>query len=444
LESSISKKATRSYLLKFAIPTIISMLVMSTFGIVDGIFVSRLIDPIALSAVGIVFPFISFAMAIAFMFGVGGNALVAKKIGEGLVKQAKTNFTLIVLATFVLSLITSAFGIIFPDNLLNILGVDDFVRPMALDYLMPMLYFMPAIMLGMAFSQFLITEGKAHFIAITSVVSGFTSAGLNFVFIYLLDMGLRGAAIATSVGFTLPAVVGLVYFTFNRSGNLYFVVPKFEIRVLGRASLNGSSEMVTMLAISVTTVIMNNILMDIEGPAAVAAAGIAFAGVGIFQALFIGYSSGVIPIISYNYGKGDKDNLKRVYINSLHLIGVISLFSAGLAFVSTNLLISIYDVPIGTPIHYMAFIGFRFLAVSFVLAGFNIFASVFFTALNNGLLSAVLSLFRTLVFVVACFMVLPGIFGLYGVWAAMPAAEVLAIFMTVFFFKKMKKVYGYG
>ena len=443
MESSISKEATWGYLLRFALPTIVSMLVMSTFGIVDGVFVSRLIDPIALSAVGIVFPFVSFAMAIGLMLGVGGNALVAKKIGAGMAASGRQNFSLIALVAFVLSLVISVLGITFPDTLLGILGVDDFVRPMALEYLTPMMYFMPAIILGMVLSQFLITVGKAHYIAVMSVVSGIVSASLNYVFIYMLGMGLRGAAIATSIGFTLPAIVGIVYFTFNRSGDIYFVAPKFELGVIGRASINGSSEMVTMLAVSVTTVLMNNILIGLEGPEAVAAASVAFGGVGIFSAFFVGYSAGVIPIISYNFGAGDKANLRRVYINSLRLIAFLSALAVGLAFLLTDLLISVFGIPSATPIYDMAVLGFRFVSIGFVFAGFNTFASMFFTGLNNGLVSAVLSLFRTLVFVVICFMILPDIFGLYGAWAAMPVAEVLGVVMTVFFLKVMRVRYGY-
>jgi len=441
---SINKDPTIGHLLKFTFPTIMSMLIMGTFGIVDGIFVSRLIDPIALAAVGIVFPFIAFVMAIGFMMGVGGNALIAKKIGAGLEKEGRENFSLITVVAFIVSLVIASIGILFPDLILNILGVDEFVHGMAFEYMQPILFFMPTIVLGMVFQQFLITAGKAHYSAITSFLGGASSAALNFVFIYLMGMGLRGAAIATGIGYTLPAVVGLIYFTFKRSGTLYFVRPTLDLKALGRTCINGASEMVTMLAVSVTTVMMNNILIDLEGTEAVAAAGIMFAGMGIFSALFFGYSSGVAPIISYNYGKNDTTNLKKVYSNSLIIIGIISVISTGLMLVSTNLIISIYDVPVGTPIHDMASVAFIFMAGSFIFMGFNSFASMFFTALNNGVVSSVLSLFRTLIFVAVAFMVLPSIFGLNGAWAAMPAAEILGLVMTIFFFKKMKKTYNYA
>jgi len=441
---SITKTPTWGQLLKFAFPTIMSMLIMSTFGIVDGIFVSRLIDPIALAPVSVVFPFLSFVMSIGFMLGVGGNALIAKKIGAGLVTEGRENFSFITLVTFILSVAMMIIGLSFPDFILNILGADGFVRDMALDYMRPLLVFMPMIMLGLVFQQFLITVGKAHYGAITALLGGLTSAGLNFLFIYVMDMGLMGAALATSIGYTIPAVVGLAYFTFIRSGSLYFVVPRLDFMALGRACVNGASEMVTMLSTSIVTVLMNNVLLDLGGAQAQAAAGIMFAGMGIFSALFVGYSSGVAPIISYNFGKGDTDNLKKSYTNSLRLIGVLSAIAVGLALVSTDLLMWIYDVPAGIPMHDMAATGFRFITAGFILMGFNSFASMFFTALNNGVVSSILSLFRTLIFFAVAIVVLPAFFGINGAWAATPAAEVLGIAMTVFFFKKMKGKYNYA
>ena len=441
---SITQTPTWTHLLKFAFPTMLSMLIMGTFGIVDGIFVARLIDPIGLAAVGVVFPFLSFALAIGFMLGVGGNAMIAKKIGEGRDKEGRQNFSLIVLTALIIAITAMIIGLLFPDLILNILGVDDFVRQMTYDYLQPLLWFMPTTIFGVVFQQFLITVGKAHYSAITAFIGGVISAGLNYVFIYLLDMGIQGAALATSIGYTIPAVLGLVYFTFVRSGSLYFVMPRLDFRALGRTCINGASEMVTMLAASITAVLMNNILLDLGGAEAQAAAGIMFAGMGIFSALFMGYSSGVAPIISYNYGKGDTDNLKKSFSNSLRLIGVLSLLALGLGFISTDLLISIHDVPIGIPMHDMAQTAFRFMTISFIFMGVNHFASMLFTALNNGVVSSLLSLFRTLIFVVIAFLTLPAIFGLNGAWVAFPVAEILGIAMSFLFFKLMRRKYGYA
>ena len=443
---SISKTPTWKHLLKFALPTILSMLIMSSFGIVDGIFVSRLIDQMALGVVGLVFPFVAFVMAFGFMLGVGGNALVAKKIGEGRVKEGRENFSLIAIAALLGSVLLTVVGVLFPGFILNILGVDYFARNMAMEYMRPMLWFLPFAVLGMVFQQFLITAGKAHYSAVVSLIGGLLSAGLNYVFIAILDMGLGGAAIATCIGFTLPFVVGAIYFTFARKGDIYLVLPKWDYKALGRSCVNGASEMVTMLATSITTVLMNNVLMNIEGGGmmAVGAAAIMFGGMGIFASIFIGYSSGVAPIISYNYGKGDTTNLKRAFANSLRLIIILSVVSVIMAIFLTDALIWVYDIPSGTPMHDMARTGMLFLASGFVFMGINSFASMFFTALNNGVISSLLSLFRTLIFVVIAFVTLPAIFGLNGAWAAMPSAEVAAIVLSVLAFVIMRKRYKYA
>jgi len=445
-EDDIAKTPTWTHLLKFALPTILAMLVMGTFGIVDGIFVSRLIGGEALAVVGLVFPFMAFVMAFGFMMGIGGNALVAKKLGEGREKEGRENFSLIVLVSFIVSVALTLTGVFFPDLIMDILGVDEFLRDLAMEYLRPMLIFFPTAVLGMIYQQFLITVGKAHYTAVMSLVGGLLSAGLNYVFIYVLDMGISGAAFATSIGFTLPFAVGQVFFTFNRKNAVYLVRPKWDYRALGRSAVNGASEMVTMLATSITTVMMNNVLMDIDGGGfmAVGAAAVMFGGMGIFSALFIGYASGVMPIISYNYGKNDRSNLKKTYSNSLRLIAVLSVAAVALAFLFTDLLISVYDIPEGMPTHDMARTGLRFLAGGFIFMGFNSFASMFFTALNNGIVSSILSFFRTLVFFAIAILTLPVIFGLTGAWMAMPAAEILGIVMTVVFFKLMKKKYGYA
>lgn len=441
----IARKPTKINLIRFTFPTILSMMIMSTFGIVDGIFVSRLIDPFALSAVGLVWPFMAFVMALGFMLGVGGNALIAKKIGEGKEREGRENFSMITATAFVASIGVSFVGFFAHNLILRILGVNEFMQPMALEYMQPFIFFLPAAVLGMVLQQFLITVGKAHYSAYMSLVSGTISAGLNYVFIYILGWGLRGAAFATGVGMTIPMVVGLAYFTFVRSGSLYFVRPRWDIRALGRSCINGASEMVSMLSASITAVLMNNVLMEIdETGMAVASAAIMWAGMGIFSSLFYGYSSGVAPIISYNYGKDDKVYLRRAFFNSLRLIGLLAIVAIVLSVALVDLLLWVYRVPSYSPLHGMVRNGFLFIVSAFLFMGFNSFCTMFFTALNNGLVSSVLSLFNGFIFYVIALYTLSPLFELNGVWAAVPVAEALQIFLTVFFFIKMRKRYGYA
>ena len=445
-DESIAKKPTVLHLIKFTLPTMLSMLIMGTMGIVDGIFVSRHIDPIALAAVGLVWPFISFVMAFGFMMGVGGNALVAKKIGEGQERQGRENFSLISLVSLIVSVLLTLIGVFFPDFIFNILSVDDFAREMAHDYMRPMLLFLPAITLGMIFNQFLITVGKAHYSAVITLVGGLLSAGLNYVFIVRLDMGISGASIASSMGFVLPFVVGLLYFVFNRRNTVYLVLPKWDFRALVRSAVNGASEMVTMLAATITATRMNRVLMGLEdgGLMAVGASAIIFGGMGIFTALFVGYASGMAPIVSYNYGKNNTGYLKLLFRNSMGIITVTSVAAVALTFLLMSPLLWVYDIPSYAPIYDMARDGLMFLSIGFIFMGFNFFASMLFTALNNGLVSSFLSACRTLLFVLLAFEILPRMWGLTGAWLSTPMAEVLGIFVTLFFLVKMRKKYGYA
>jgi len=441
----IAQKPTKVNLLRFTFPTILSMIIMSTFGIVDGIFVSRLINPFALSAVGLVWPFMSFVMAIGFMLGVGGNAMIAKKIGEGKERAGRENFSMIAIVAFVASIAVALVGLFAPDFILWILGVNVYMRPMALEYMQPLVFFLPSAVLGMVFQQFLITVGKAQYSAYMSLASGALSAGLNYALIYLLDMGLRGAALATGIGMTVPFVVGVLYFSFARNGNLYFVRPRLDLRALGRSVINGASEMIGMLSMSITAVLMNNVLMDVDYTGmAVAAAAIMWAGMGIFSSLFYGYSSGVAPIISYNYGKGDKVYLRRAFRNSLRLIGLLAVMAIVLSVATVDVLLWVYSVPTYLPLHEMVRNGYLFIVAAFLLMGFNGFCTMFFTALNNGAISSVLSLFNGFIFYVIALYTLSPIFEMNGVWAAVPVAEALQITLTIFFLIKMRKRYGYA
>lgn len=444
METGISKKVTWKYLLKFSLPTILSQVLIGFHGTADGIFVSRLVDPIALSAVGIVWPVYFFAMSIGIMMATGGNALFAKKLGQGLEREAKENFTFIFLTTLVLSVIISAAGLMFPGPLLNFLGADGYIYYMALEYFVPILIFAPTVSLGIVLMQSFVTEGKPHIATIGSIAGATVSVGLNVLLIYVFQMGLTGAAIATGLGNTVPCIIGVGYFAFKRKGSLYFVKPKFDIAVLIKSTTNGASEMVGVLATSITSVLMNNILMRIQGPEAVAALGIIWAGMNIITAVIWGYGYGVSPIASYNYGKGDWDNLKRFYSNSLRLLLVISVIGTAAGWLLTEPLISIYGVMPGTPIYEMTFAGFRIFVLGFAFMAYNIFATIFFTALNNGKVSAIMAFFRTFVFFIISVLALSELFGLTGAWIALPFADVLAIAMSVYYIRKMKKVYGYA
>ncbi|MCL1996394.1 MAG: MATE family efflux transporter [Defluviitaleaceae bacterium] len=449
---SLDKKITVGFLLKFALPTIISLTGMGIFGVIDGIFAARYIDAYALSAVGLIWPFMMFALAIGFLFGVGGNVLAAKEIGEGHVDWARADFTLVSIVAFLSSAVITAIAAVFPDIVLSVLGVNAEVHHLALEYLMPLLAFLPLMGIGVVFQQFLITEGKAHIGMAAAIAGGLLGVYLNWLLIYRMGLGLHGAAISTGLAYTVPAVVGFVFFVFNRRGTLYFVRPKLKIFVLLKSAQNGMSEMVTMMSSSITITIMNNVLMDIDGPMAVAAAGIMGAGLGIAANVYIGYSSGIVPIISYNYGKGDTEKLKKIFKTSIFVVSTLAIAMLGLTFAFTDAFIQIYDIDplvyIGTflvplPIYDMAFTALRMASFGFVFMALNSFASIFFTALNDGIRSAMIAACNGFIFITALLLIFSSWWGVTGVWIAIPMADVLTILVSVYLLMRYRKVYNY-
>ena len=455
-ESGLNKPITTKFLLTFTIPTIISFVIMGIFGIVDGVFAARGISQEALGAINFVMPFFTFTMAIGFMLSMGGSALVAKKKGENLEQEARENFTLITLVTFVTSTMLSIVSWFIREPLLRMLGTDEGVFDLALEYLQPLILTMPFIMVGLVLIQFLIAEGRPILGMFASSSGALVSTVLNATFILVLDMGVVGLAWASGIGYAVPTVLGLAYFALNRKGTIYFVRPKWDIKALGRSSLNGISEAITMMATTVTTVVMNNVLVRIVGWEGVAAAGIVLAAQGIFSSLFFGYSAGIAPVVSYNFGKRKceeqeaglehRDNLKKLYRKSLLIIAALSVIALIGTVTFADLLVRIYvspNDPFMGHLHEMAVRGLRIASLGFVLMGFNMFATAWFTAFNDGLVSGFMSLMRTMVFLLATLVTLPRIWDLDGVWIALPASEVLAIAVTIFFLVKMGKKYYY-
>ena len=456
VDPSLERKITPGFLLKFALPTMISFVGMGVFGVVDGIFAARFIDAYALSAVGLVMPFMMFALSIGFMLGIGGNALVAKEVGEGNFKHARKDFSLIAVAVLILSVALSSIGMLFPDIILNILGVDAEVYDISRVYLMTILPFMPLGVLGNAFQQFMITEGKAHISMVSTIVSGLVGVLLNYVFIYQMGMELRGAGLSTGIGYALPAATGLVFFIYNRfnkKGILYFVMPKFKLFVLTKSATNGLSEMVTMMSASITATVMNNVLMRIDGPMAVAAVGVIGAVQGLAANIYIGYSSGIAPIISYNFGKGDFENVKKLVRISLTIVTTLGIILGILTFTFPHLFIAIYDIDpviyfdgfiMNLPIYDMAFTGIRLVAFGFVFMAINNFISIMFTALNDGRISGTIALFNGFIFTITFILLFSHFWGVTGVFVSLPGQDAATLLVAGFMFFRFRKKFKYA
>jgi len=444
MKSSLDMRITLPAVLKFSFPSIISMVLMTAFGAIDGIFISRFIDMESFAAMNIAFPILTTTLAVGFMIAAGGSALVAKKRGEEKDVEARENFSLLIAFTLVFSILASSIAFFFLEPLLIFLGANEMILPLAKEYITPIVVAIPIIILGFLFQKFLIADGRPTLAMIVSSSGGLIGVGLNFLLINYLDMGLFGASLGTAIAYSIPSVVGGIYFTFFRKEGLYFVRPKFVVQVITKSFTNGVSEFISMIAVSITATYMNNIVMNIEGPMGVAAVGIMMTVQGLITSTFLGYAFGVGPLISFNYGQENTDNLKKLYSLSLKIVSALAGLSILIAIVFASHLTRIY-VAQGTPVYDMAVFGLRLMSASFILVAINSFASNMFVALNNGWVSGVLSFFRTLVLLQISLFVLPNMVnGMTGVWAALPFAELLAMGMTVYYFKKMKTKYQYA
>ena len=407
MAQSIGQKFTPVTLLKFALPSMVMMVLMSCYTITDGIFISRFLGDNALSAVNIVYPVINIVLAIGVMLATGGSAVVAKKMGEG--KDDEAN-----------------------DSLLANCKA----------YLFTVVLFAPACMLQSLFQTFFVTAGKPH-IGMTLVISaGIANAVLDYVFLSPLGFGIEGAALATGIGQLIPAVVGLFYFFFVK-GDLYFTKFHFHGSVLSAASFNGASEMVTNIANAVITYAFNKIMLRLAGENGVVAITILLYSQFLFNALFLGFSMGVAPVISYNYGAKNTGGLKSVCKICRRFVIVSSIIIT----ICCNLLsepIVLLFVGGKTATYDLAVSGFSVFCVTFLFSGYNIFSSALFTALSDGKTSAVISFTRTFVFILLSLLTLPAIWGVTGVWLAIPVAEFVTLFLSIFFQRRKRTVYHYA
>ena len=441
--NALARSFTVSSLLRFALPNIIMMVFLSLYTIVDGMFISRFVGTLALSAINMSYPLNCLQMAMGIMLATGGSAIIARQLGEGRAETARENFTAII----TVSAAIGAVGFLvlcnlFLTPLLHLLGTSSAQWQDALIYTRIQLLFAPAMFLQTAFQSLFVTAGRPGLGLATTVAGGLSNVVLDWLFMGPLHMGVAGAAIATGIGYLFPAVFGLVYFTVNRSGALYFVPFRLRGRVLLSACANGSSEMVSNIANAVTTFLFNMLFLRYYGEDGVAAITIAMYFQFVFTAVFFGFSIGVAPVISFKYGAEDVPQLQRIFRICL---GFILLASVG-AYLSSRVLLApclALFTPADSAVYAIAAGGFPVYAVSFLLMGVSIFSSALFTAFSDGLSSAIISFARTLVFLAGMLLLLPHLLGADGIWLAVPAAEGLGVLVSVSFLTWGRKKYRY-
>ena len=440
-QNAYDKPVTLRNILKFAVPTIAMSVFMSFYTMVDGLFVSNLIGTSALSAINLTAPVIQVVTAISTMLATGGSAVIMKKMGERKPQEAKEDFTFLILVNVVVGLVMTALGYSLMETIFRSMGLSPEVAGYCTSYLSRYLVFTIPILLMNNFTLYMIASEKATLSLICSVSGGVLNIVLDYVFIGLLDMGISGAAVATGLGYSVTAVVGL--FVFSRKKNLlHFTKPAFRFKVLAGAATNGCSEMATALVTGIITMMFNWTMLHYVGEDGVAAVTIIMYVLMFASSLYTGYSYGVAPMLSYYYGEKNHEKLKKLVSASLKVIAVISLVTVAASFTATRPLVSIFARP-DNPVYDLAVTGNRICTLALFFIGFNIFASGMFTALSNGVVSAILAFSRSFVFMLITMLILPAILGVNGIWLATPAAELMALALSARMFVKYRKRYQY-
>lgn len=441
MENDISKEFTLSSLLKFTLPTILMLVFISTYTIVDGIFVSRFVGTSALSAMNIVFPLINILIGLGVMLGTGGSAIIGRRLGEGKEEEARSAFTLVTVFGIVTGLVISILCLLFIKPLSIFLGADENLLPYCVEYGRVMMAFYTISVVQTMFQNLFITAGKPNLGLWLNVVAGLSNILFDYIFIVRMDMGIVGAAWGTVSGFIVGGIPALVYFTKPRTV-LYFVKPKWNGKTISHTLLNGSSEMVTSGAMAVTTFLFNLTMMELLGEDGVAAITIVLYAQFLFGSAYLGFASGAAPIFSYNYGNRNTTQLKSLFKMCIGIILLSSVVCFAFSYLMAVPTISIFT-PQETNTYAITLHGYKIFVWNFLFAGINIFASSFFTALSNGKVSAAISFLRTFVFVAGSIILLPKFLGINGIWLAIPVAEAVTVLIAISFLAANRKYYHY-
>ena len=423
MQISLSDHFTYQKLLCFVAPSILMMIITSIYSIVDGFFVSNFVGKNSFAALNLIFPVIMALAAVGFMIGTGGSALIAKTLGEGKPREANNIFSMLVIVLAV--------------------GATDLTIDDCVLYGRVLLAALPFFMLQNSFQSFLATAEKPHFGLRVTVFAGLTNMVLDFLLVYVFPFGLLGAALATAFSQIVGALIPLVYFLRPNDSLLRLTRPRFDFRALGKACYNGSSEMVSNLSTSLVGVLYNVQLMAIAKENGVNAYGVLMYVSFIFMAFFFGYSIAVTPVVGYHYGAKNHAELKSLLKKSLTVTLITSLAMTTSSILLANPIAHLF-VGYDAELCDMTVNALRIYALSFLVCGFNIFGSAFFTGLNNGTASALISFLRTLVIQVAAVLLLPKLLGINGIWLAITVAEALTLLVTGALFLLGRKKYHYA
>lgn len=429
-------------LFRFVLPTIFMIICTSVYSIVDGFFVSNYVGKTAFASVNLIMPVLIAVGSLGFMFGTGGSAVVAKLMGEKKDKEAQKCFSMLVYTAIIAGITISILGFIFTPTIARLFGAKKEMLESCVVYGRILFCSMPAYILQFMFQSLFVTAEKPKLALKLNVLAGIINIILDALFIAVFQWGVAGAAIATAIGEFTGGIIPLIYFTKKNDSRLQLTTTQFNGKMLVKICTNGSSEMITNLSSSVVNMLYNYQLMRIAGNDGIAAYGIIMYINIIFMAVYMGYSLGSSPIVSYNYGSENYLELKNIFQKSLKIISVAGILQVIFAEVMATPLVMIFASYDKTLLDFTVY-GFRIYSLAFLVMGFNVWSSSFFTALNNGIVSATISFLRTLCFQSATIIILPNILQLNGVWLSIIVAELLSLTVSMTFLLTQKKKYKY-
>lgn len=438
----LSDHFTYKKLLRFVFPSIIMMIFTSIYGVIDGLFVSNFAGKTSFAAINLIMPFLMILGGMGFMIGTGGTALVSKALGENNKEKANCYFSIMIYLTVILGIILSILGFIFMRPVSYFLGATKEMIDDCILYGRIVIAFTTAFMLQNVFQSFLIAAEKPKLGLAVTIAAGVTNMLLDVLFIAGFKLGVAGAAIATVISQCVGGILPLIYFIRPNSSLLKLKKTKLEIKPILLACTNGSSELMSNISSSIVSMMYNFQLMKYIGENGVSAYGVLMYIQFIFIAIFIGYSIGVAPIVGYNFGAKRHNELKNMLKKSIILMSSSGVVLTILAIILATPLAKIF-VGYDIELYELTVHAFRLFAFSFLMAGFNIFTSSFFTALNNGAISAIISFLRTLIFQMASVIILPIIFDVDGIWWAITVAEIFACIISIIFLFANRKKYQY-
>ena len=439
----LSEHFTSRKLLRFTLPSMVMMVFTSIYGVVDGIFISNFVGSDPFAAINLIMPFLMILGALGFMLGSGGSALVGFYLGMDQEKRANEIFSLLVYVLLGVGTLLTVLGLLFLEPVARLLGADADLLPYCVRYARIVLLGLVPFTLQNVFQSFLVTAERPHFGLYITVGAGVTNMVLDALLVAVIPLGVEGAALATVISQCVGGILPLIYFARPNTSRLRLTRTHWELRPVLKSAANGSSEFMTNISMSIVTMLYNWQLLRLMGADGVTVFGIIMYVSFIFVALFLGYSMGSAPIVSFHYGAGNQEELRGLFRRSLTIILAMSAGLTVLAIVLAKPLAMIF-VSYDPALLSVTTRALTIYAVSYLLTGFNIYASSFFTALNDGLVSALISFARTLVFQVLAVLTLPLLWEADGIWAAVILAEGLAALLSLACFLRFRRKYGYA